>query len=338
VNNATHAPAALADPFYLGRDRTDRPLVGLIDEAAIFSRSLSANEIGTLFGVGSGIPLVITMTPGGIIQDTKPVGTPHDGFNSGATWLASSGPDSTFPTPITRTGVEQFSAAIGSQISVPPHTDFDSSTGTFCFWMRAGAPIPGPGEEAAIIFDRRTDQGIVITLNDGGAIFVQSAANVNTATAGYLPDDNWHFVAVTYDQASSGSIQIYVDGALAGVGFNAAAWSWPTTQPIELGRSHDGYWKRYDGKLDDFRIYNRVLTDSEIGKIYTDGQLVDTAALKLRYNFNSTGVGYTLTWPFGTLESSSTLGPSAIWTPMPAASSPWPILPTAPSLFYRIKL
>jgi hypothetical protein len=338
VNTATHNPAALADPFYLGRDRTDRPLVGLIDEAAIFKRSLGANEIGTLFGIGTGIPLVISMTPGGIIQDTKPAGTPHDGFNSGATWLASSGPDATFPAPITRTGVEQFSAAVGSQITVPPNPDFDSTTGTICFWMRANAPVPGPGEEAAIIFDRRTDNGIVITLSDGGAIFVQSAGATSSATAGYLPDNNWHFVAVTYQQVVDGQIQIFVDGTLTGLGINTAAWSWPTGQQIELGRSHDGYWKRYDGQLDDFRIYNRILTDTELGQIYSSDALVDTGALKLRYNFDDAGIGQTLTWPFGTLESSPTLDPGAIWTPMPAATSPWPILPSAPSLFYRIRL
>lgn len=344
VNAATHAVITLSDPFLLGRDRTDRPLVGLIDEAAVFQRALDANDIGALFGVGSGIPLVITMTPGGLIEDTKPEGQPHDGFNSGASWLATSGPDFSFPTPITRTGVEEFYAATGSQIRVPAHPDFDSTTGTISFWMRAGAPIPGPGDEGAIIFDRRTDNGAVIVLQDDGAIFVQCSGGANSFYGGYLPDDNWHFVTVTYDQSATGAIGLYVDGTLpfGSTGFNpnpnTAAWSWPTTQPIELGRSHDGYWKRYNGQLDDFRIYNRVLTEAEIGQIYATGALVDTGALKLRYNFNDAGAGQTLTWPFGTLESSPSLGADAVWTPVPGASSPWPIATTGPATFYRIRL
>lgn len=337
VNSATHNPAALADPFFLGRDRADRPVIGLIDDAAIYKRSLSVNEIGTLYGVGTGIPLVITMTPGGIIQDTKPVGTPHNGFNSGATWLATSGPDNS-ATPITRTGVEQFSAATGSQITVPPDADFDSTTGTICFWMRASAPIPGPGDEGAILFDRRTDNGTVIVLDDAGAIFVQCSGGANSVAAGYLPDDNWHLVAVTYDQSASGSVTIYIDNNTVLANPNTAAWSWPTTQQLEIGRSHDGYWKRFDGLMDDFRIYNRILTEAEIGQIYSSGALVDTTALKLRYNFDNTGIGQTLTWPFGTLQSTPTLGPSANWTPVPGATSPWPILPAAPAQFYRVKL
>jgi len=36
-----------------------------------------------------------------------------------------------------------------------------------------------------------------------------------------------------------------------------------------LARSHDTYWQEYDGQMDDFRIYNRVLTDAEITAIAT---------------------------------------------------------------------
>lgn len=338
VNNTGHGVAALDDPFFLGRDRTDRPLVGLIDEVALFKRALSQGDIGALYGVGTGIPLVITMTPGGLIEDTKPLGVPHDGYNYGSTWLASSGPDNSWPTPLTREGVQQFSAAQGSQIVVPSSPDFDAPQGTISFWMRAGAPIPGPGNEGAIIFDRRTSAGIVIVLEDSGAIFVQSAGNVNIARAGYLPDDNWHLVTVTYDQSEAGNITIYIDNFPGVPSPNAAAWSWPEGQQLELGRSHDGYWKRYDGQLDDFRFYNRILTEAEVAQIYATGALVDTGALKLRFNFDTAGGGYTLSWPFGTLESSPRLGPDAEWTPVPGATSPWPISPLAPALFYRISL
>ncbi len=101
---------------------------------------------------------------------------------------------------------------------------------------------------------------------------------------------------------------------------NTAAWSWPTGQQIELGRSHDGYWKRYDGQLDDFRIYNRVLTAGEIASIRVSDALVDNAALKLRFNFSTSGIGRSVTWPFGTLLSSPVLGPAAVWTPVPGAA------------------
>jgi len=335
VNSANHNAAALSDPLTLGRDRTDRPLVGSIDEAAVFKHSLSLNDISALYAVGFGIPLNLTITPGGIIQDTKPVGTPHNGYNYAAEWT-NSVTDLSVPTPITRTGVEQFLTAVGSQIQVPADPDFNSSVGTFAFWIRANAPIPGPGDEAAMLIDRRTSDGTVITLDDAGAIFVQCAGGANSISAGYFPDGNWHHVAVTYDQSATGNIEIFQDGVSLAAQVNTAAWIWPTNQPIEIGRSHDGYWKRFDGNMDDFRIYNRVLTQPEIASIAATGALVDPSALKLRYNFDSVGIGYTVTWPFGALESSPVLGPAATWTSVPGANPPsHPVLATGGAQFYR---
>lgn len=332
VNSATHDPAALNDPLYLGRDRTDRPLIGQLDEVAVFAQSLSLDDISALYAVGFGVPLQLSITPGGIVRDTKPTGEPHYGYNRGVTWADAV----TDFNSVTRTGVAGFSAATGSQIFVPANADFDSAVGTFAFWLRADAPIPGPGDEGAMLMDHRTSDGTVIVLNDAGSIFVQCAGDANSLAAGYLPDNNWHHVAVTYDQSLTGSVEIYVDGILTGSQANTAAWAWPTNQPIELGRSHDGYWKRLDGGLDDFRIYNRILTQAEIASIVASDAVVDAAALKLRFNFDDTGTGYTVNWPFGKLQATPVLGPSATWTNVPGATPPnYPFLPAGGNQFFR---
>ena len=337
VNTVAHAPLAVYSPLgFAGNqpDRADRNYLGQEDEFAVYNRALTQSEINALFMVGTGAPLVVGIVPGGMIEDSKPVGTPHHGANYLTTWLASS--TDVAAIPVTRTGVEVFSTANNSQIKVDASPDFDSTTGTFTFWMKADAPVPGPGNEGAIIFDRRTTSGAVIVLNDAGNIFVQCSGGANSFAGGYLPDGNWHHVAVTYDQSASGSIEIFVDGASQGTQANTAAWAWPTAQAIELGRSHDSYWKRYDGQMDDFRIYNRVLTAGEITSVFTSDALVDTAALKLRYNFGTAGIGNSVTWPFGTLLSSPTLGPTATWTPVPGAALPaYPFLPTEPARFFR---
>jgi hypothetical protein len=172
----------------------------------------------------------------------------------------------------------------------------------------------------------------------GGEVFVQCAGGANALhDASYLPDGFWHHVAVTYDQAVTGTIDIYVDGSLTASQVNSAAWSWPAAQDIELGRSHDGYWKLYTGDMDDFRFYDRILTQSEIATIYSSDAVVDPAALKLRYNFDTSGIGYTVKYPFGTLESSPALnGPGADWQVVPGATPPnYPVQPTEPARFFR---
>ena len=144
-------------------------------------------------------------------------------------------------------------------------------------------------------------------------------------------------MAVTYGQAANDTIAIYIDGAFSASVMVTNAWSWPTGQPIELGRSHDSYWRLFDGSMDDFRMYNRVLTTTEIGQVYASDALVDTSALNVRYNFGTAaGAGQTVSWPFGTLQSSPTLGPSAVWTPVSGATPPKYSFPTTESsMFFR---
>ena len=188
-----------------------------------------------------------------------------------------------------------------------------------------------------MLFDRRTSTGTIIGLNDAGAIYWQGQnGSQNSFATGYLPDGNWHHVAITYGQTTSDSLTVYIDGVLSLVTPVTNAWSWPATQELELGRSHDGYWKRYDGLMDDFRIYNRVLTEPEVASVYSSGALVDTAALKVQFNFNNAGIGQTVSWPFGTLLSSPVLGPDAVWTPVSGAAPPYyPFLPAGAGLFFR---
>lgn len=65
VNNATHGVTPLSDPLFLGRDRTDRPLVGNIDEVAIYKRALSPDEIAnlSLMGITGPTPPAIVTQP-----------------------------------------------------------------------------------------------------------------------------------------------------------------------------------------------------------------------------------------------------------------------------------
>jgi hypothetical protein len=344
VATATSSPIAPLLPTlvtYIGSDQRDHNnyFAGTLSDVATYPYALSASRIAlhAYTGLLGNSGFSVGMIPGGFIEDTKPIGALHLGMNTLSTWVNSS--TDTGGGSMTRTGVEVFSG--NGMITTPADPDFNSTTGTIMFWLRASAPIPGPGAEAAMLFDRRTTNGTVITLNDGGSIFVQCHHAANSLAAGYLPDNNWHHVAVTYDQSASGSLEIFIDGLSAGSQPNTTDWAWPTSQQLELGRSHDPYWKALNGELDDFRIYNRVLTATEIASIQSSDAVVDPAALKVRYNFDTAPVGTSLTWPVGSLQSSPSLGTSAVWTNVPGAVSPYPFLPpspvvpSGPALFYR---
>ena len=341
---------------YIGADirGSDNYFGGTMADVAIYNHALGANRVIDHYITASGIPMVISLVTGGIIQDSKPAGALHDGINHGTTWLA----DSTDFNSVTRSGVEQFDLTNDTQITLPPSSDFDSTNGTICFWMNYAFPLsglPGPGSEAAMFFDWRTTGGTIIGLNTSGTIefqniYTNNGANFNNKITGAdgIGDGNWHHVAVTYDQSSNGVISIYIDGVLDTQGNTPGPWYWPTNDEIELGRSHDPYWYLYNGQMDDFRIYNRILTASEVSTIGTEATsdtLIDTNALKVRFDFNSDSAlyGNSVVWPYGTLISSPALGAAAVWTPVTnnysteSLTSPLPIIPAAPAMFYRLE-
>jgi hypothetical protein len=342
----TSATVAALDPSIttsIGADVRDSVTYfnGLMADVAIYNTALSAAQVGyhAYTGRFGNAPVSLQVVPGGYITDTKPVGALHPGANRGASWLASV--TDAAANPVTRKGVEAFAGS--SQIATPAATEFNSPNGTIMFWVQLNAPIPGPGAEGAIVFDRRATNGVVIGIDDAGAVFWQGQADSrNSFAAGYVPDNNWHHVAVTYGQTTSDSITIYIDGVPSGSSPVTNAWAWPVDQEIEIGSSHDSYWKKLNGNMDDFRMYSRVLTETEIKQVYTSDAVVDPNTLAVRYNFDTAGGGQSLSWPVGPLQSSPTLGPEAVWTTVPNATAPYPFLPPAPSqpsspvLFYRV--
>jgi Concanavalin A-like lectin/glucanases superfamily len=295
-------------PFTLGQ-RTDGDWIAndVLDEAAFYDYALTQAQIQKHVAAGFGVSIARANS---VVLDTKPAGTLHHGLNNGATWAASNNDGSR-----TQTGVMQFAGAIGNQITLVPDPDFNSSTGTISFWMRSAATLTGTGHtgsvgDGAMLFDRRGASGLVIVQAETGTIFVQPSGT-NNQVLGTTPisDNKWHLITVTYDNTQSGLLKLYVDGTSDLSNTNATEWPWLTAEQIEIGLSHDTYWQKYDGYLDDIRIYNRVLSDAEVTDLLTDA-LVDNNALKLRFNFDAApapGLSINLIPSFGVLQSSGSV-------------------------------
>jgi hypothetical protein len=202
-------------------------------------------------------------------------GANHPATNIGASW-ADLSTDAGSPARI-RDGVMQFraldsnGAQTGDLMTVPAHADFNSTSGTISFWMRS-AGVVGPGTEA-MIWDRRTGpatgQGATITMREDGLLSFQAAdgtavrCQFNSTTS--VMDDRWHHVAYVFNQAAAGTVTCYIDGVASGSGTNQSpSWSWNPSQQIEIGRSHDTTWRRFEGELDDVRFYNVELSAANI--------------------------------------------------------------------------
>jgi hypothetical protein len=270
-----------------------------------------------------------------VIADSKPVGTPYDGLNNGAVWQAANLDGTT-----TRNGVMQFASSNATtQITGFGYPSLGSTNGTIMFWMRTPQADTNSGTEGAIIFDWRSSVGLAIVQHDvyhGNSVFIQAQNNNNHFDSIVNPSDNkWHHVAITYDQSAIGFVTLFFDGAFDSTAPNSAAWSWPVGQMLELGRDtmyDNGYWETYNGALDDFRMYDRILTTNEIDQAMS-GAIVDASALQIRYNFDTAPGGYAVTWPYGSLMASPAITNS--FGTISNVTSPFPVSPQGVQRYFR---
>lgn len=107
----------------------------------------------------------------------------------------------------------------------------------------------------------------VIMRNDGTLLFGTGSSTVSTI--GSFNDGNWHQVVST--QGSAG-LRLYVDGALAGT--SAATPSQTFSGYWRLGRGNtvgDASSNYFNGDLDEFAIYQTVLSASDVNSHYLLG-------------------------------------------------------------------
>lgn len=107
-------------------------------------------------------------------------------------------------------------------------------------------------------------------LDDAGRIGIQAGNGAAAKSARPINDGTWHHVVLTRDGAG-GQVQCFVDGVL-----DAAATSETgakTTPFADIGRIADtgGYDDYFSGRLDDLRIYDRVLTPAEVEVLASGG-------------------------------------------------------------------
>jgi hypothetical protein len=77
--------------------------------------------------------------------------------------------------------------------------------------------------------------------------------------------NQWDFFVVTMN---GNTLSYYKNGVLIGQNSSPSAFSLSTNNPLYIGRDDPGFTDYYTGKIDDIRIYNRVLTYSEVISLY----------------------------------------------------------------------
>jgi len=169
------------------------------------------------------------------------------------------------------------------------------SGGTLMGWVELDA-LPASG----------TDSFNSISINNGGAGTASSRFNMDVQSngairAGYRTGDGGAFqtvssaagVAVVGERAHfsvtvdlpTGAVVIYKDGVQVATGTGATAAAWPdtTSDNSRIASNDQSNGEFVDGRIEDYRLYHRVLSQEEIAAIATgNGQdgIVDTMVFR----------------------------------------------------------
>lgn len=109
----------------------------------------------------------------------------------------------------------------------------------------------------------------------GGRASDADTWHYSRTASGVITENKWHHIVGTVDYANN-NINVYVDGVLLASGINGGIFDQSSTantlsQRASLAASDSGIQEHLDGKLDDVRLYNRVLSATEVQQLYYYG-------------------------------------------------------------------
>jgi len=160
-------------------------------------------------------------------------------------------------------------ALAGSWVNVPHSPAFEPTRLTVETWVYLDAYSEGPDNRRWLVSKNANEhaQGhyaLVIAGRAASAYLNIGGAQKNFHQAGGATDlltlGKWHHLAMTYDGAL---LRMYFDGAPAG-SKTINKERMPGNGAVSIGRRGDGHCYFTEGRIDEVRIYSRVLSAEEI--------------------------------------------------------------------------
>lgn len=152
----------------------------------------------------------------------------------------------------------RFNGAYGINVSnVPLDTNMSVSV-----WVKKDVFVLANGTPFVEALFSFSFMQVVDAFNSG---YYNEAAGTNQGVLGSSIDMNWHHLAATRDAVS---MKFYIDGVLIGISPTpAGSVSTEVVSDWLLGYGYNSGYQYWYGKLDDLRIYKRVLSSTDINKL-----------------------------------------------------------------------
>lgn len=253
---------------------------GSIDGVRMYSRALSATEVGYLYNgtpgqqTQSGLAGQWNLTDGDVATAADVSGGNHNGtLSTGVSWSTD------------RNGSAAFDGS-GGDITGAPVVDTSKSF-SVSVWAKLSDTngyhfiVGQSGQNMESFYldydDYFKSWSMVMPSNDTSSPGWYSAS----APASALHLNTWTHLVGEFD-ASTGTISIYVNGALAGTGTTSSAWNSQavTGAHLTIGGSNRAGANNapFSGSISAVQVYNRALSATEISSLYAGGSLLTADA------------------------------------------------------------
>jgi hypothetical protein len=167
---------------------------------------------------------------------------------------------------------------VDDKVVIADNATLRVNTFTLSAWIK---PTSLPAASQAEIISKRSfcavtenDFPYALSIGSSGAVILSRSAGNDFTTDGVSSDNgwiaagNWYHILATFDGTEN---RIYINGGLAAMSFNSLATA-TNTQPVTIGQVSQDYLCGsafpYNGLIDDVRIYNRALTNSDVRQLY----------------------------------------------------------------------
>ncbi|MGB3073368.1 MAG: LamG-like jellyroll fold domain-containing protein [Candidatus Moraniibacteriota bacterium] len=238
------------------------PFDGKLDEVRIYNRTLSADEVGQLYRLTS---------PTGTDTSLKGYWSFNGQDLSGTTAADRSGAGNngtlTNGPTITEGKLGQALNFDGTNdtVSISP-TGLPTGSRTISVWAKATL-LDGSYRGVIGYGNQNNGEAFAIQINSSNEWVITGWGAPNAVSGGAVVLNQWTHIVGTY---SGGNASIYVNGVL--VGGPAAITSAPNLNYSAIGSRLDGGGDYFPGQIDEVRIYNRVLSDTEVKALYNSGR------------------------------------------------------------------
>ena len=277
--------SSAGNDILLGRQATNWPLEGLMDEFSILDSALSASQVSDIYN--SGVPIDIeSLNPVGWwrMGDGTEAGsgtTIYDMSDNSNNATLTNGPTFSTTVPVFNRYSLSFDASDDFvTMSNPADLNFSGDT-TISFWVK----YTNQASSFNFVIDKSTGayerQYALYLRNETGGTktfsFATSggAAVINNST-GTISVNQWSHVAVVVDSGVTNGTKLYINGSSETLGTHTITTN--NSAPFQLGKRYDTSFT-FGGLMDEVAIFNSALSASDVSDIYNSGVPNDLSAL-----------------------------------------------------------